>query len=100
MYVLHRRTSEDCDKIPVQDWSTLFYTQWLLQEEQDTDPNRKIRSNPAEGHHPNPYLDLVLLLGSPRTGVDWLHWILHTLAKQFAFRTEQKMFIYPSSTIQ
>jgi hypothetical protein len=26
--VLHRRASEDCDKIPVQDCSTLFYTQW------------------------------------------------------------------------
>jgi hypothetical protein len=27
--VLRRRTSEDCDKIPVQDCSTLFYSQWL-----------------------------------------------------------------------
>ncbi len=25
--VLHRRTSEDCDKIPVWECSTLFYTQ-------------------------------------------------------------------------
>ncbi len=26
--VLHQSTSEDCDKIPVQDCSTLFYIQW------------------------------------------------------------------------
>ncbi len=28
--VLHRRTSEDCDKIPIQDCSTLFYPQWSI----------------------------------------------------------------------
>jgi hypothetical protein len=51
--VRHRRTSEDCDKIPVRDCSPIFYTQWLIiilfQEENPPAESGETPSSTADG---------------------------------------------------
>ncbi len=39
---LHRRTSEDCDKIPEQDCSTLFYAQLFQQSRPANSLDQKV----------------------------------------------------------